>query len=111
VIPARRAEPLAAAAEPAQIAELLASQPDEVAVVAAAGEGAAAVAAELYLSTLRDVRLDIDGGTLRELLGMEESPRVGELLAELLRRRRNGQLGGRDQQIAAARELLAEVAG
>jgi tRNA nucleotidyltransferase (CCA-adding enzyme) len=111
VIPARLAEPLAAASEPAQIAELLASQPDEVAVVAAAGEGAAAIAADLYLSTLRDVRLDIDGGTLREQLGMEESPRVGELLAELLRRRRNGQLGGREQQIAAARELLAEVAG
>ena len=42
---------------------------------------------------------------------MEESPRVGELLAELLRRRRNGELGDREQQIAAARELLAEVTG
>jgi hypothetical protein len=42
---------------------------------------------------------------------MEESPRVGELLAELLRRRRNGELGDREQQIAAARELLSEVTG
>ena len=77
----------------------------------AAGEGAAATAAELYLERLREVRLDIDGGTLRDELGMGESPRVGELLAELLRRRRNGELGDREQQIAAARELLSEVTG
>ena len=57
------------------------------------------------------MRLDIDGDTLREQLGIPESPRVGALLAELLRRRRNGELGGRDEQLAAARELLSEVAG
>ena len=34
--------------------------------------------------------------SLREALGMPESPQVGTLLAELLRRRRNGELGGRD---------------
>jgi tRNA nucleotidyltransferase/poly(A) polymerase len=109
VIAPRLREPLEAAAEPAQIAELLASQADEVAVMIAAGESPAADAAELYLTSLRQVRLDIDGGTLREELGMSESPLVGELLAELLRRRRNGQLGSREQQIAAARDLLAEV--
>jgi hypothetical protein len=77
----------------------------------ASGDGPAAEAAELYLDRLREVRLEIDGGTLRDELGMEESPRVGELLAELLRRRRNGELGDREQQIAAARELLSEVTG
>jgi hypothetical protein len=111
VIAPRLLEPLEAASEPAQIAELLASHPDEVAVMVAAGDGPAAAAAELYLDRLREVRLDIDGGTLRDELGMEESPRVGELLAELLRRRRNGELGDREQQIAAARELLSEVTG
>ncbi len=111
VIAPRLVEPLESASEPAQVAELLASHPDEVAVMLAAGEGAAAAAAELYLDSLRDVRLEIDGDTLRDELGMAESPQVGELLAELLRRRRNGRLGGREQQIAAARELLAEVTG
>jgi tRNA nucleotidyltransferase (CCA-adding enzyme) len=111
VIAPRLLEPLEAADEPAQIADLLASHPDEVAVMVAAGDGQAAAAAELYLDRLREVRLDIDGGTLRDELGMSESPRVGELLAELLRRRRNGQLGDREQQIAAARELLSEVTG
>jgi tRNA nucleotidyltransferase (CCA-adding enzyme) len=111
VIAPRLLEPLEAATEPAQIADLLASHPDEVAVMVAAGDGPAAAAAELYLDRLREVRLDIDGGTLRDELGMEESPRVGELLGELLRRRRNGELGDREQQIAAARELLSEVTG
>jgi tRNA nucleotidyltransferase (CCA-adding enzyme) len=111
VIAPRLLEPLEAATEPAQIAELLASHPDEVAVMVAAGDGPAAEAAEFYLERLREVRLEIDGGTLRDELGMEESPRVGELLAELLRRRRNGELGDREQQIAAARELLSEVTG
>jgi hypothetical protein len=60
---------------------------------------------------LRDVSLDVDGTTLREELGLPESPRVGALLAELLRRRRNGELGGREEQIAAARELVSEVPG
>ncbi|HEY5629137.1 MAG TPA: hypothetical protein VIR16_06470, partial [Candidatus Limnocylindrales bacterium] len=73
--------------------------------------GAGAAAAELYLSTLRELRLDIDGDVLRQELGMPESPQVGAMLAELLRRRRNGELGGREQQLEAARELLAEVAG
>ena len=98
-------------AEPARIAELLAPHPAEVALMVVALEGPAAESAELYLTQLRDLRLDIDGDTLREQLGMPESPQVGALLAELLRRRRNGELGGREEQLEAARELLAEVAG
>ncbi len=109
VVAPRLREPLAAAGEPAQVAELLAVQPEEVALMAAAGEGASAAAAELYLDSLRGLGLDIDGATLREQLGIPESPRVGELLAELLRRRRNGELADREQQLAAARELAGEV--
>ncbi|MDX6533430.1 MAG: hypothetical protein QOF68_1174 [Gaiellales bacterium] len=111
VVPPRLAGPLAEASEPAQIAELLAAHPDEVALMCAAGGGPAGEAAVDYLERLRDVALDVDGTTLREELGMPESPRVGALLAELLRRRRNGELGGREEQIAAARELASEVAG
>jgi hypothetical protein len=111
VVPPRLDPPLAAANEPARVAELLSSHPAEVALMVVAIAGAGAAAAELYLTTLRELRLDIDGDVLRQELGMPESPRVGAMLAELLRRRRNGELGGREQQLEAARELLAEVAG
>ena len=40
-------------------------------------------------------------------LGLDESPRVGEILAELRRRKLNGELDGRDSELAAARELIA----
>ena len=58
-----------------------------------------------YFTRLRDVRLEIDGGDLATL-GLTESPRVGEVLAELRRRKLNGELDGRESELAAARELL-----
>jgi tRNA nucleotidyltransferase (CCA-adding enzyme) len=58
-----------------------------------------------YFTRLRDVRLEIDGGDLAEL-GLPESPRVGEVLAELRRRKLNGELDGRESELAAARALL-----
>ncbi|MBA3718632.1 MAG: CCA tRNA nucleotidyltransferase [Actinobacteria bacterium] len=60
-----------------------------------------------YFGSLRDVRLDIDGSDLAEL-GLEESPRVGEVLAELRRRKLNGELDGRESELAAARELMEQ---
>jgi tRNA nucleotidyltransferase (CCA-adding enzyme) len=60
-----------------------------------------------YFEQLRGVRLEVDGDDLRAL-GLEESPRVGEVLAELHRRKLNGELAGRAEELAAARELLAE---
>ena len=60
-----------------------------------------------YFQRLRAVRLEIDGDDLAAL-GLVESPRVGEVLAELRRRKLNGQLDGRAAELAAARELLAE---
>jgi tRNA nucleotidyltransferase (CCA-adding enzyme) len=59
-----------------------------------------------YFTRLRDVRLEIDGSDLAEL-GLAESPRVGEILGELRRRKLNGELDGRESELAAARELLA----
>jgi tRNA nucleotidyltransferase (CCA-adding enzyme) len=105
----RLADRLAGDVEPAKVGELLDAQPAEVAVAIAASGGPAGRAAELYLEQLRDLGLDVNGGTLREELGLEESPRIGTILAELLRRRRNGELGGRDEQLEAARELAEEV--
>ncbi len=58
-----------------------------------------------YFEELRAVRLEITGGDLATL-GVAESPRVGEILEELLRRKVNGELGDRDAELDAARELL-----
>ena len=86
------------------IASAYAPLPVEAAIAAAAaGSGAAAV----YLDRLRGVRLAIDGDVLRDELGLAESPRVGEVLRELLRRKRNGELRSRAAELAAARELVA----
>ena len=59
-----------------------------------------------YFERLRDVHLEVSGADLAEL-GLQESPRVGEVLAELRRRKLNGELDGRDSELAAARELIA----
>jgi hypothetical protein len=111
VVGPRLGVPLAEAAEPARIAELLDPHPPEVAVWLAAGGEAAGEAAERYLLALRGVRLEVDGVILREELGLPESPQLGRLLGELLRRKRNGELDGREQELAAARELAALEAG
>ena len=60
-----------------------------------------------YFRRLRDVRLEIGGADLAEL-GLAESPRVGEVLGELRRRKLNGELDGRESELAAARELVAK---
>jgi tRNA nucleotidyltransferase (CCA-adding enzyme) len=60
-----------------------------------------------YFERLRGVRLEVSGADLAEL-GLEESPRVGEVLAELRRRKLNGELDGRDSELAAARDLIAQ---
>ena len=59
-----------------------------------------------YFTRLRDVTLEIGGADLAAL-GLEESPRVGEVLAEVRRRKLNGEVDGRESELAVARELLA----
>jgi tRNA nucleotidyltransferase (CCA-adding enzyme) len=59
-----------------------------------------------YFTRLRDVRLEIGGSDLAEL-GLSESPRVGEVLSELRRRKLNGELDGRESELDAARALIA----
>jgi tRNA nucleotidyltransferase (CCA-adding enzyme) len=59
-----------------------------------------------YFERLGRVRLEITGADMAEL-GLEESPRVGEILAELRTRKLNGELDGRESELAAARELIA----
>jgi hypothetical protein len=108
--PARLGPRLAAAAAPADVGEELDRAPVEAALVIAAGGGPGAEAAELYLERLRGLRLEIDGSVLRDELGLAQSPRVGEVLAELLRRKRNGELSDRGSELAAARELVGRAA-
>jgi tRNA nucleotidyltransferase (CCA-adding enzyme) len=59
-----------------------------------------------YFSDLRGIRLEVTGSDLAQL-GLAESPRVGEVLAELRRRKLNGEIDGRESELAAARELIA----
>ncbi len=61
-----------------------------------------------YFTRLQDVRLEIGGADLAAL-GLAESPRVGDVLAEVRRRKLNGELSGREEELAAARELLAAI--
>jgi tRNA nucleotidyltransferase (CCA-adding enzyme) len=59
-----------------------------------------------YFADLRGICLEVTGADLAGL-GLAESPRVGEVLAELRRRKLNGELDGRESELAAARELIA----
>jgi tRNA nucleotidyltransferase/poly(A) polymerase len=61
-----------------------------------------------YFTRLRRVRLEIGGADLAAL-GLGESPRVGQVLAEIRRRKLNGELAGREEELEAARELVAAI--
>jgi tRNA nucleotidyltransferase (CCA-adding enzyme) len=61
-----------------------------------------------YFERLGGIRLEITGSDVVEL-GLGESPRVGEILAELRRRKLNGELDGRESELAAARELIEQA--
>jgi tRNA nucleotidyltransferase (CCA-adding enzyme) len=58
-----------------------------------------------YFDRLRGIRLEISGADLAGV-GLGESPRVGEILAEVRRRKLNGELDGREAELEAARELV-----
>jgi hypothetical protein len=80
--------------------------PDGAVLALAQAEEPARSRLERYFEELRAVRLEITGADLAGL-GVGESPRVGEILDEVLRRKLNGELDGRAQELDAARELAA----
>jgi tRNA nucleotidyltransferase (CCA-adding enzyme) len=80
--------------------------PDGALLALAVATGPARERLEQYFDELRGVRLEISGADLAEL-GVGESPQVGAILDELLRRKLNGEVGGRAAELDAARELLA----
>ena len=101
-----RAEELAAA-RPSRPSEAvaLARGADRVELVLARARGAEWL--DRYLSEWRDVRLEIDGGDLIAA-GIPQGPAVGRGLAEALRRRLDGEIGGRDEELAVALEAAGE---
>jgi tRNA nucleotidyltransferase (CCA-adding enzyme) len=60
-----------------------------------------------YFDRLGSIHLEISGADMAEL-GLAESPRVGEILGELRRRKLNGELDGRESELAAAKELIEQ---
>jgi tRNA nucleotidyltransferase (CCA-adding enzyme) len=102
----RLRELAAATDEPAALRALAEPHdPDGVLVALAGAEEPARSRLERYFEELRAVQLEISGGDLAEL-GLTESPRVGAVLGEVLRRKLNGELDGRAAELAAARELI-----
>ena len=91
---------------PAQIVEAVERTGPDTPLLALAQEDLPAL--HEYFRRLRDVHTELTGDDLAAL-GLGESPRVGEVLAELRRRKLNGALDSRAAEIAAARELIAEA--
>jgi tRNA nucleotidyltransferase (CCA-adding enzyme) len=95
---------LAEATDPVEIADLAGRAP-EAALIALARRDSSAV--REWFTRLRDVRLEVNGDDLAEL-GLAESPRVGEILEELRRRKLRGELDGRAAELEAAKALIAD---
>ncbi len=92
--------PLRAAATPAQIARAARGAPVE-AVALAGGSNA-----RRWIDELRHVRLEISGDDLLAA-GVPEGPQVGHRLRAALDRKLDGEIAGRDAELAAA--LAADV--
>jgi tRNA nucleotidyltransferase (CCA-adding enzyme) len=90
--------------EAAQVVALADAYAPDAPLLALAGEDRLEL--RDYFTRLRDVQLEIGGSDLAEL-GLSESPRVGEVLGELRRRKLNGELDGRESELDAARALIA----
>jgi tRNA nucleotidyltransferase (CCA-adding enzyme) len=104
---ARRAPDLAAAIRedprPSGLYELLSPEPPEALALALA-LGAPGKPVLRYVSELARISLDITGDDLLAA-GVPESPAIGLALSETLRRKLDGELGGREEELAAALEL------
>jgi tRNA nucleotidyltransferase (CCA-adding enzyme) len=87
--------PLRAARTPSEIARAARGAPVE-AVALAGGENA-----RRWIDELRHVRLEIDGHDLLAA-GVPEGPEVGARLQRTLDRKLDGELNGRDEELAAA---------
>ncbi len=101
----RIARSLANARRPSEIAAAVgAGRPELVAIAGALGADEAAAA---WLNRLRHVQLEIDG---RDLIaaGVPEGPRIGLGLRAALEAKLDGRAAGKEQELQAALEGLAE---
>jgi len=87
--------------------ELLEGEPPEALALALA-LGAPEEVVLLYTRRLRSVRLEISGADLLAA-GVAESPAVGLALRETLRRKLDGELCGREEELRTALELAREA--
>ncbi|HUZ30041.1 MAG TPA: hypothetical protein VMU90_12410, partial [Solirubrobacteraceae bacterium] len=92
---------LAGAGRPSEIAQAAADAPEEL--VALAGALGPADAARQWLESLRNVRLEIDGGDLLAA-GVPQGPAVGQGLRAALAAKLDGRVSGREEELAAALE-------
>ena len=107
----RLPELLAETDEPAALRALVEPHdPDGALLAYALAQEPARSRIERYFADFRKVGLEISGDDLAAL-GLQESPRVGAILEELLRRKLNGELDGRESEIEAAKELITAAAG
>jgi tRNA nucleotidyltransferase (CCA-adding enzyme) len=87
---------------PSRLRELLAPEPPESLALALA-LGAASEPVLRWVRELSSVRLEIDGGDLLAA-GVPEGPAVGRGLEAALRRKLDGEVSGREQELQAALE-------
>jgi tRNA nucleotidyltransferase (CCA-adding enzyme) len=95
--------PLRAELPASAVHALLRCEPPETLALALA-LGAPARPILGFMADLRDVHLEISGDDLIEA-GVERSPAIGRALDEVLRRKLDGELSGREAELAAALEI------
>ena len=91
---------------PSAIHDLLSGEPPEALALALA-IGAPAALVERYVDTLSGTTLEITGEDLLAA-GVPQSPAVGYALLETLRRKLDGEVSGRDEELALALRFARE---
>ncbi len=107
--PPRGEEALAGARPklPSQAVELAAGH-DSAELVLARALGAEWL--DDYLAEWRDVSLEIDGSDLIRA-GLSQGPALGRGLEEALRKKRDGEISGRDEELAVALDVARSIDG
>jgi tRNA nucleotidyltransferase (CCA-adding enzyme) len=101
------AEELAGSRRPSELHALLDPEPPEALALALAF-GAPAEPVLEFVAGLRHARLDIGGEDLKAE-GVAESPAIGAALAETLRRKLDGEISTREEQLRTALALVREA--
>jgi tRNA nucleotidyltransferase (CCA-adding enzyme) len=92
---------------PSELRDLLVGEPSEALALTLA-LGAPSTPVMRWVGGLRDVRLEITGDDLLAA-GVPEGPALGFALAQTLRRKLDGEIGGREEEFAAALAAAREA--